>query len=232
MDIKVHKIDLPEDIDVGNRVAVDCEFMGLNFQRDKNLRLNDKKHPVKALEKWRCGKEIRGVAGGAVVPLVGGVVLTFRFLFKNSETGPVVTVRLKITAAGKTDDWCPIILGGRCLDCPEHGGMGLCPGPNSHYLTGLGIEVERFEPYCPPITDGIYAMRTATVATAAIGSAACPAITHEVFQSRPSVLDTGYEDCASISNSSMALRYEWRTYYDRPRRRSMAASEATRRAFD
>ena len=35
MDIKVHKIDLPEDIDIGNRVAVDCEFMGLNFQRDK-----------------------------------------------------------------------------------------------------------------------------------------------------------------------------------------------------
>ena len=35
MEIKVHKIDLPEDLDVGNRVAIDCEFMGLNFQRDK-----------------------------------------------------------------------------------------------------------------------------------------------------------------------------------------------------
>ena len=35
MDIKVHKIDLPEDINVGNSIAVDCEFMGLNFQRDK-----------------------------------------------------------------------------------------------------------------------------------------------------------------------------------------------------
>ena len=35
MDIKVHKTDLPEDLEVGNRVAVDCEFMGLNFQRDK-----------------------------------------------------------------------------------------------------------------------------------------------------------------------------------------------------
>ena len=35
MDIKVHKIDLPEDIEVGNRIAIDCEFMGLNFQRDK-----------------------------------------------------------------------------------------------------------------------------------------------------------------------------------------------------
>ena len=35
MDIKVHKTDLPEDLNIGNRVAIDCEFMGLNFQRDK-----------------------------------------------------------------------------------------------------------------------------------------------------------------------------------------------------
>ena len=35
MDIKVHKTDLPEDLNVGNSIAVDCEFMGLNFQRDK-----------------------------------------------------------------------------------------------------------------------------------------------------------------------------------------------------
>ena len=34
MEIKVHKIDLPEDLDVGNRVAIDCEFMGLNVKRD------------------------------------------------------------------------------------------------------------------------------------------------------------------------------------------------------
>mgnify|MGYP001291235741 FL=1 len=35
MDIKVHKDDLPKDIEFGNRIAVDCEFMGLNFLRDK-----------------------------------------------------------------------------------------------------------------------------------------------------------------------------------------------------
>ena len=35
MDIKVHKTDLPEDLDIGNSIAVDCEFMGLNFLRDK-----------------------------------------------------------------------------------------------------------------------------------------------------------------------------------------------------
>ena len=35
MDIKVHKNDLPEDLELGNRIAIDCEFMGLNFNRDK-----------------------------------------------------------------------------------------------------------------------------------------------------------------------------------------------------
>ena len=35
MDIKVHKNDLPEDLELGNKIAIDCEFMGLNFNRDK-----------------------------------------------------------------------------------------------------------------------------------------------------------------------------------------------------
>jgi ribonuclease D len=34
IDIKVHKDDLPEDVDLGNSVAVDGEFMGLNVKRD------------------------------------------------------------------------------------------------------------------------------------------------------------------------------------------------------
>ena len=35
MDIKVHNHDLPKDIEFGNKIAIDCEFMGLNFLRDK-----------------------------------------------------------------------------------------------------------------------------------------------------------------------------------------------------
>ena len=34
IDIKLHKDDLPEDIDLGNIIAVDGEFMGLNVKRD------------------------------------------------------------------------------------------------------------------------------------------------------------------------------------------------------
>jgi len=34
VDIKVHKADLPDDLDLGNVIAVDGEFMGLNVRRD------------------------------------------------------------------------------------------------------------------------------------------------------------------------------------------------------
>ena len=34
IDIKLHKNDLPDDIKLGNVIAVDCEFMGLDVRRD------------------------------------------------------------------------------------------------------------------------------------------------------------------------------------------------------
>jgi Ribonuclease D len=34
IDIKLHKIDLPDDLKLGNVIAVDGEFMGLNVRRD------------------------------------------------------------------------------------------------------------------------------------------------------------------------------------------------------
>ena len=35
MDIKLHKNDLPKDLELSNKIAVYCEFLGLNFLRDK-----------------------------------------------------------------------------------------------------------------------------------------------------------------------------------------------------
>ena len=34
LDIKLHKNDLPDDLKLGNVIAVDGEFMGLNIRRD------------------------------------------------------------------------------------------------------------------------------------------------------------------------------------------------------
>ena len=34
IDIKLHKNDLPDELNLGNLIAIDCEFMGLNVNRD------------------------------------------------------------------------------------------------------------------------------------------------------------------------------------------------------
>ena len=35
IDIKLHKEDLPDQLTLGDNISVDCEFMGLNVERDK-----------------------------------------------------------------------------------------------------------------------------------------------------------------------------------------------------
>ena len=35
LDIKLHKEDLPDQIHFGDNIAIDCEFMGLNVERDR-----------------------------------------------------------------------------------------------------------------------------------------------------------------------------------------------------
>ena len=35
LDIKLHKVDLPDDLTFSDKIAVDCEFMGLNVERDR-----------------------------------------------------------------------------------------------------------------------------------------------------------------------------------------------------
>ena len=35
IDIKLHKEDLPDQIKLGDKIAIDCEFMGLNVDRDR-----------------------------------------------------------------------------------------------------------------------------------------------------------------------------------------------------
>ena len=35
LDIKLHKEDLPDQISFSDKIAIDCEFMGLNFERDR-----------------------------------------------------------------------------------------------------------------------------------------------------------------------------------------------------
>ena len=73
--------------------------------------------------------------------------------------------------SGATDEWCPIIIGARALEFTERNGLGFMPGANCHYLTSIGVQAERYEDFCKPVTNGIYAMRAAM-------------ISHTVFQAR------------------------------------------------
>ena len=35
IDIKLHKQDLPDELTLSDNISVDCEFMGLNVERDQ-----------------------------------------------------------------------------------------------------------------------------------------------------------------------------------------------------
>ena len=35
LDIKLHKKDLPDEIEFSDKIAIDCEFTGLNIERDR-----------------------------------------------------------------------------------------------------------------------------------------------------------------------------------------------------
>ena len=35
IDIKLHNQDLPDELELGDNIAVDCEFTGLNVERDR-----------------------------------------------------------------------------------------------------------------------------------------------------------------------------------------------------
>ena len=35
LDIKLHEEDLPDQLNLGDKIAIDCEFMGLNVERDR-----------------------------------------------------------------------------------------------------------------------------------------------------------------------------------------------------
>ena len=52
IDIKLHKEDLPDQIALGDNIAVDCEFMGLNVERIIAL---FKFHVIKTLYEWTQG---------------------------------------------------------------------------------------------------------------------------------------------------------------------------------
>ena len=130
-----------------NTIPEDVVVSILNENRAAGTQLTDKRHPVKQLEKWRTAEELRGVAGGKTVPLLGAVVLELTLIEVGkpvSAKTPRILVRFKICASGTTD-WAPVIIGARAIDCVERGGLGFVPCNRTHFIGAYGIQMERIE---------------------------------------------------------------------------------------
>ncbi len=145
-----------------NSTTEELVLIILNENRAAGIPLGDKRHPVLQLEHWEKGEELRGVASGKPVPLIGSVVLRVTMLELGKDTGPVIKCRFKICAKGTTD-WVGFILGARALDDPKRDGLGHIPLENSHSFVKLGIQMERTEPEAGPRPDGCYVSRLSLV---------------------------------------------------------------------
>ena len=105
-----------------NSVTEELVLWILNDQAKKGVPLSDRRHPIKRLEKWPMKEELRGIAGGKNVELVGSVVLRIMMVELGKKTGPDVLFRFKICKKGMTE-WVGLIIGARAIDCPERGGL-------------------------------------------------------------------------------------------------------------
>ena len=157
----------------------------LNDMKKDNIKMGDEKHPIIRLEKWKEKEKIRGVAAGAEVELLGGVVVRIHFIEHGKQEMTPVMARFKITKLGSTD-WAPIILGAKAIDCTERNGLGFLPGPHCHRLTGLGMMVERLEDPYPHLTEGIYQISGET------RRFTCYAIRTSVFDDEDALDNGGY----------------------------------------
>ena len=74
-----------------------------NRAAEEGIPLRDKRHPIIRFEKWEQPENLRGVAAGKPVPMVGSVVINVTMLELGKSTGPDVWMRFKVCKAGYTD---------------------------------------------------------------------------------------------------------------------------------
>ena len=151
-----------------NHVTEELVVSILNRAAAMGLKPSDAHFPVIQFEKWVYPEYVHGIASGSPVPLKGAVVLRVR-LQEGTEAsrckdGPELFVRCKVAARG-TSDWHGLILGGRALDCEARRGLGFRPGPNSHILDTLGIQVPRCENLQSERRDRAYAFESVVAST-------------------------------------------------------------------
>ena len=134
----------------------------INENREAGISFQDKRHPIKQLEKWKHTEGLRGVAGSKTVPLLGAVAVRLNMIELGKDDGPEILARFKVCEA-KSTDWVGWILGARAIDCPGNGGLGFIPLEYSHSFTALGIQMARTERVPGEKPDSCYAIRSSVL---------------------------------------------------------------------
>ena len=79
----------------------------VNCALKEGLAADDPKFPVVQFERWPLPEVVNGIAKGAPVPLVGGVVFKVTLLegrdVQSAKEGPTILVRAKICSSGASD---------------------------------------------------------------------------------------------------------------------------------
>ena len=156
MGLSTHDIMLDGGSSV-NSTTEELVLQLLNENAAAGIRLDDKRHPIKALERWNHQESIRGVAGGVTVELLGSVVINVTLLAAGAGPSPDVNIRFKVCQGGKTD-WVGWIIGARALDSPANGGLGFIPMQDVHHFSGPGVNCERSESPGGAKPDACYAI--------------------------------------------------------------------------
>ena len=94
--LSTHSIMLDGGGSAVNSTTEELVLKLLNENEAAGIRLNDKKHPIKQLERWNHTEGVRGVAGGVALPLLGSVVVNVTLISGGKDDGPEIPIRFKI----------------------------------------------------------------------------------------------------------------------------------------
>ena len=160
----VFAIPVPTLLDTGAAVNAITEEMLveiINSALQEGVKAQDPEYPVVQLERWQEKECVAGVAKDRPVKLISAVVLRVvlgTVGMAKARQGPQVLLRFKIFSKGACD-WHGLIIGGRALDVPERGGLGLRVTQDAYAFDGPGALLPRLEEDLAPRNDNVYGYR-------------------------------------------------------------------------
>ena len=154
---------------IPEEVVIKC----INDAHRRRIRTDDAKYPIIQLERFPEQETVNGIRAGEPVRIVGSVVMRLGLEQPRPGRDKEAAVRFKIFEKG-TSDWPGIILGGRALDTPNRGGLGLRVTDTHYVFETEGVVLPRVEEERMPRRDWVYAFRS-TCGPPRVGALGAPA---------------------------------------------------------